>query len=127
VSSHERGVVASSHCGVAVVLLWCCCLVVVLCHIGRHGGPSSLLVGARIGCSAPLGQYFTLLHEFRQIPADSQGMMEFHSDSAGMVGISHSCGFRRIPSGIPGIFHGNSREIPMDSKWNLNGITSHVT
>jgi len=49
-------------------------------------------------------QYFTLLHEFQQIPPESHRMLEFHLDSAGMVGISNSCGFHRIPSGIPGNF-----------------------
>jgi len=78
-------------------------------------------------------QYFTLLHEFWWIPPESHGMLEFHSDSARMVGISNSCRFHQIPSGIPGNFHGNSsgipgnfhgnsREIPMDSQWNLDGI-----
>jgi len=38
-------------------------------------------------------QYFTLLHEFQQIPLESHGMLEFHSDSARMVGISNSHGF----------------------------------
>ena len=46
------------------------------------------------------GQYFTLLHEFRWIPPDSHGMLEFHWESAGMVGMCHSCGFPWIPSGI---------------------------
>ncbi|EDR00245.1 uncharacterized protein LACBIDRAFT_334353 [Laccaria bicolor S238N-H82] len=66
--------------------------------------------------------YFTLLHEFRQIPLQSHGMLEFHWESTGMVGMYNSCGFPWIPSGIPGKFHGNSRMIPMDSQWNLNGI-----
>jgi len=69
-------------------------------------------------------QYFTLLHEFWQISLESHRMLEFHSDSTGMVGISHSCGFHWIPSGIPNS-HGFPVEfqIPMDSKWNLNGIS----
>ena len=45
-------------------------------------------------------QYFTLLHEFWWILVESHRMLEFHSYSAGMVGISNSCGFRWIPSGI---------------------------
>ena len=57
-------------------------------------------------------QYFTLLHGFWQIPLESHRM----------VGMYNSCGFPWIPSGIPGKFHGNSRIIPMDSQWNLNGI-----
>jgi len=89
-------------------------------------------------------QYFTLLHEFWWILPESHGMLEFHLDSAGMVGISNTCGFHQIPSGIPGKFpwipsgiwmeflwipSGIWMEflwipsgIPMDSQWNLNGI-----
>ena len=71
-------------------------------------------------------QYFTLLHEFRRIPPESHGMLEFHWESAGMVGMCHSCGFPWIPSGIPGRFHGNSRMIPMDSQWNSSGISMEI-
>jgi len=49
---------------------------------------------------AMISQYFTLLHEFWWILLESHRMLEFHSDSARMVGISNSCGFRWIPSGI---------------------------
>jgi len=61
------------------------------------GGPQALAVGpavmAHSGCCGnDIGngsekQYFT-----------------FHLDSARMVGISNSCGFHWIPSGIPGNF-----------------------
>jgi len=54
-------------------------------------------------CRALFAQYFTLLHEFHWIPLKSHGMLEFHSDSARMVGIKFLW-------------------IPLDSKWNLNGI-----
>ena len=74
----------------------------------------------------PVTQYFTLLHEFRRIPPESHGMLEFHWESAGMVGMCHSCGFPWIPSGIPGKFHGNSRMIPMDSQWNSSGISMEI-
>ena len=30
------------------------------------------------GIDVPHRQYFTLLHEFRRIPPDSHGMLEFH-------------------------------------------------
>ncbi|EDR05270.1 uncharacterized protein LACBIDRAFT_329991 [Laccaria bicolor S238N-H82] len=46
-------------------------------------------------------QYFTLPHEFRQTPADSHRMSEFHPESTRMVGISNSSGFHRIMNGIP--------------------------
>jgi hypothetical protein len=45
-------------------------------------------------------QYFTLLHGFQRIPSGIPG--KFHGNS---------CGFQQIPSGIP-----------MDSRWNSNGI-----
>jgi len=59
-------------------------------------------------------QYFTLLHEFQRILPESHGMLEFHSDSTGMVGISNSCAFHWIPSGIPGNSHG----FPVEFEWN---------
>ena len=66
--------------------------------------------------AVPFMQYFTLLHEFRRISPESHGMLEFHWESAGMVGMCHSCGFLWIPSGIqvefPWKFHPNSRMIP---------------
>ena len=51
--------------------------------------------------SMAINQYFTLPHGFRRIPVDSHGMLEFHPESAGMVGISYSDGFRWILNGIP--------------------------
>ena len=65
------------------------------------------------GLNLGLQQYFTLLHEFCWIPLDSCGMSEFHWESAGMVGMCHSCGFPWIPSGISVEFQGNSMEIPL--------------
>ena len=71
-------------------------------------------------------QYFTLLHEFWRILPESHGMLEFHWECAGMVGMYHSRGFPWIPSGIPGKFHGNSRMISMDSQWNSSGISMEI-
>ena len=78
---------------------------------------------------AGTAQYFTLLHEFRRIPLESHGMLEFHWESAGMVGMCHSCGFLWIPSGIPGKFHGNSTQIPewfqVEFEWNSHEFQVH--
>ena len=53
-------------------------------------------------------QYFTLPHGFQRTPT---GMLEFHLESAGMVGIYHSAGFRWNPSGIP------FQQIPSSFRW----------
>ena len=68
-------------------------------------------------------QYFTLLHEFQRIPLESHRMLEFHLDSAGMVGISNSCGFPWIPSGIPEKFPW----IPSGIWMEFLNLKSHVT
>jgi len=39
-----------------------------------------------------------------------------------MVGISNSCGFCRIPSGIPWKFQGNSHGFPVEFEWNSYGF-----
>jgi len=53
-------------------------------------------------------QYFTLLHEFQQIPLESHRMLEFHLDSTRMVGISNSCGFQENSYGFPVEFEWNA-------------------
>ena len=81
-------------------------------------------------------QYFTFLHEFRQILAQSHRMSEFCWESAGMVWMYNSSGLPWIPSWIwmeflwtPGgitIFYNDyktiSNGIPADFHWNSDGI-----
>ena len=61
-------------------------------------------------------QYFTLPHGFQRTPT---GMLEFHLESAGMVGIYHSAGFRWNPSGIP------FQQIPSSFCWIPRAIPTH--
>ena len=94
--------------------------------------PSLSVYDNRISCSLcclASSQYFTLPHGFRRILADSHGMLEFHPESAGMVGISYSDGFRWILNGIPMDSTGFWMEfqwIPPDSEWNSNGLTTFM-